>query len=70
MSDEILVNSKEAARRIGISKRFYLSIVSSGKIPQGIQLGRRRLWPVKDLEQWVDGMVKKQNEISKKQNQI
>ena len=51
--DELMVGSVEAARRLGMSKRYYLSLVASGRAPQGLTIGRRRLWPVRELEQWV-----------------
>ena len=54
--NELMVGSVEAARRLGMSKRYYLSLVASGRAPQGLTIGRRRLWPVHGpdgLEQWV-----------------
>lgn len=53
MSDELLINSQEASRRLSISKRYFLQQVSAGAIPNGLLIGRRRLWSVSGLAKWV-----------------
>ena len=53
MSDPLMVSAEQAAEWCGVSKRFWLSLDSAGKVPEPIKLGSRVLWPTADLRQWV-----------------
>jgi predicted DNA-binding transcriptional regulator AlpA len=49
----ILISHKEAARMCGgLSQSMWFSLISAGKTPAPIQLGRRRLWRRDELEAW------------------
>ena len=49
----LLVDISTAGKILSISKSFLLQLDASGKIPQPIHLGKRRLWRVEDLQRWV-----------------
>lgn len=51
MSDEILIDRVEAARRLGLSLRGFERFVQP-RIPL-VRLGRKRLVRVRTLEQWA-----------------
>jgi len=48
----LLVDAKEAARLIGISRTLLYGLVSAGRAPPGCRLGRCRRWHVRELEAW------------------
>ena len=58
MSNELLIDAAEVGRRLSLSKRYWLSLVSSGRAPQGLLIGRRRLWRVDQLTAWVSDNCK------------
>jgi len=52
MSEEVLVSVEEAARRLGVSRRFLYPRVLRGEIPS-VKLGRARRVLVSGLETYV-----------------
>jgi hypothetical protein len=44
------IGRQDAARLLGISTRSFERAVARGQIPGGFRIGRRRVWPVKDLD--------------------
>ena len=50
----LLVGVTEAARLLGISRSTFYGLDAAGQIPVGVRLGRRRLWSVAELGDWVD----------------
>jgi excisionase family DNA binding protein len=53
MSDRLLVDKAEAARRLNVSLRTISNLLFSGSL-QSCAIGRRRLVAVVDLEAYVD----------------
>lgn len=51
--EPVLLGAEDAAALLSISKRHFLSLDSSGRIPASIKLGKRRLWSVETLKEWV-----------------
>ena len=49
----LLVDAREAARLIGISRTLLYGLVSSARAPAGCRLGRCRRWSVKELSAWT-----------------
>lgn len=50
----LLADAEKAAAMLCLSKRYFLSLAASGKLgPESILLGRRRLWSVEELSEWV-----------------
>jgi predicted DNA-binding transcriptional regulator AlpA len=49
----LTVSAKDAARICGVSRTHWYSLMSSGRLPPPIRLGRRTLWRVADLHRWV-----------------
>lgn len=48
------VESKAAARLCGVSRAHWMKLVGTGRAPQGLRLGRRRVWSVRELRAWLD----------------
>jgi excisionase family DNA binding protein len=49
----LTMDAVQAAKLIGISNTHFWAMLSSGRIPPGFRLGRRRLWAVDDLRAWI-----------------
>ncbi len=55
MSERILLNTKQAAGYLGISRTTFLRFVADGRVAAGIKLGPRAIrWHVSDLEAYVE----------------
>ena len=54
MADKLVISMKEAAHRLGVSLAFLYDQRTAGKFPT-IQLGKRRLVAVADLEAYLVG---------------
>jgi excisionase family DNA binding protein len=52
MEEQLLVSVGEAAHRMSIGLTVMYALISSGQIAS-IKIGRRRLIPVKALEDWI-----------------
>ena len=50
----ILIDAKEAAAFLGISRTNWLTRYHAGQTPDSVRLGRRVLWRVAELIAWVD----------------
>jgi len=53
-STKILISAKETAKRLSISLGFFYSLHNAGKVPLPRKLGRRTLWSVQELKDWID----------------
>ena len=49
----LLISAKEVVRRLSISGRTWYVLVTTQHAPQPIRLGKRTLWRVEELEEWV-----------------
>ncbi len=52
--EKILISDREAAELLGISRTTWWSLFNSGRTPKEIRLGRRILWRLEELKDWVD----------------
>jgi excisionase family DNA binding protein len=50
----LLVPAVEAARLCGVSRAMWYRLLSAGRTPLPIRLGRRMLWRVSELKEWVE----------------
>ena len=50
----LAVGAADAARMLGISRSSWLGLVSAGRAPGGIRLGRRVVWRVGELGDWLN----------------
>ena len=51
--EPILLDAKQAALMLGIGKTHLYALHSSGRLPLPLRLGRRTLWRVDELKEWV-----------------
>lgn len=49
----ILIPAADAARMCGLSRSAFYKLVSSGRAPKPIKLGRASRWPRKLLVDWI-----------------
>ena len=52
--EPMLVSASEAARIAGISPAMWWKLKYSGRCPAPVRLGKRLLWRVEELRQWID----------------
>ena len=52
--EPIAVSAREAARLVGVGRSHFLSLVDQGRAPKPSRIGRRCVWPVAALRQWVE----------------
>lgn len=50
----LLVDAEEAARLLSISRSTWYALVTSGRAPRGVRLGRCRRWSADDLRRWIE----------------
>jgi excisionase family DNA binding protein len=60
VTDELLIDLDEAARRLAVCRRSVQSLVYSGEL-RAVRIGRSRRIPVVDLESYVNGLRELQN---------
>ena len=53
-SNSLLIDAREAARRLAVSPRTLWALTKCGSVPH-VQVGRRVLYDPRDLAQWIDG---------------
>jgi predicted DNA-binding transcriptional regulator AlpA len=51
--EPLAVDAKVAARLCGVSRSLWFSMDSAAQIPMGCRLGRRRVWPLDELKDWL-----------------
>ena len=50
----LLLSALEAAAACGVGERLWADLNRQGRVPAPIKLGRRRLWSLAVLREWVD----------------
>ena len=49
----LAVDARGAARMAGIGRSTWLKLASAGRTPRPVRLGRRTLWHVGELDEWL-----------------
>ena len=53
--EPLLVSASNAAAMVGVSRSLFYQMLNSGRLPvRGIRFGRKRLYRVQELKNWVD----------------
>ena len=52
-ADRLTLDSLEASRALGISRRHLLTLTKAGKVPTPVRLGCRTLWHRETLDAWL-----------------
>ena len=50
---KLLLSALEAAVAIGVSERKFWEMVKEGELPKPIRVGRKSLWSVEELREWI-----------------
>lgn len=51
--DPLAVDGRESARICGVSRSTWMKLCASGRTPRPVRLGRRVVWPVSVLHEWL-----------------
>jgi prophage regulatory protein len=51
----MLVNAEEVARMLDVSERTLWRLVSAGKVPTPVRIGRSTRWRLAEVRQWIEG---------------
>jgi predicted DNA-binding transcriptional regulator AlpA len=49
----LALNAAEAAAAIGLSERGFRRGLAAGRIPRGVKIGGRSVWPISVLDAWL-----------------
>jgi len=49
----IALDARRLAAALGISPRHLETLLTSGRLPRPIRLGRRRVWPIDEVRSWL-----------------
>ena len=50
----LLIAAEEVARLMGISERTLWRLLSAGKIPKPLHVGRSARWRLAEVREWID----------------
>lgn len=50
----LLIGVEELARMIGVSERTLWRLVSSGRVPAPVRIGRSTRWRLAEIREWID----------------
>jgi predicted DNA-binding transcriptional regulator AlpA len=50
----LVVDTRGVARLLGLCERTVRALNASGRLPRALALGRRRVWPVREIEAWLE----------------
>ena len=53
-----LLNTREAAERVGLCARTLERLRAAGKGPKSLKIGRLVRYRVRDLEEWLEGCAR------------
>lgn len=56
-----LLDANEVAQILKVSKRTFEALISQGKGPKGILIGRQRRWRAQDIEIWLNSTIDQQH---------
>jgi predicted DNA-binding transcriptional regulator AlpA len=51
--EPLAVDARAAARLCSVSRSLWFVMDSAGQVPEGVRLGRRRVWPLAELRAWL-----------------
>jgi excisionase family DNA binding protein len=50
-----LIRAEDVARMMGVSERTLWRLLSAGKLPQPVRIGRSTRWRLAEVRQWIEG---------------
>ncbi len=51
--NQLLLSATDAAHCLGISRTLFYELMNRGQLPRPIRFGKRLLWSVMELKQWI-----------------
>lgn len=64
----LAVDAAQAARMCGIGRTCWLGLVNAGRAPAGIRLGKRVVWRIADLDDWLAAGAPSRDQWERKKN--
>lgn len=49
-----LLNIQQVSAKVNLTQNWIYSRIKSGTFPHGIKIGSARLWPIEDIEAWLN----------------
>ena len=50
----VLINAEELARMMHVSERTLWRLLSGGKVPQPVRIGRNTRWRLAEVAEWIE----------------
>jgi predicted DNA-binding transcriptional regulator AlpA len=50
----VLINAEELARMMDVSERTLWRLLSGGKVPQPVRIGRNTRWRLAEVVEWIE----------------
>ena len=50
----MLINAEEVARLMDVSERTLWRLLSAGKVPPPVRIGRSTRWRLADVREWIE----------------
>ena len=50
----VLINAEELARMMDVSERTLWRLLSGGKVPQPVRIGRNTRWRLAEVMEWIE----------------
>jgi len=50
----VLINAEELARMMDVSERTLWRLLSGGKVPQPVRIGRNTRWRLAEVAEWIE----------------
>lgn len=60
VTNKLLADVKDLKTLVGLSKTTIYALIKQGSFPKPKQVGRRSLWDVEDLRQWVANLPRQE----------
>ena len=54
MNEENLLNIQQVAAKVNLTQNWIYARMKSGTFPNGVKIGSARLWPLEDVEAWLN----------------
>lgn len=51
--EPLALSARDAARACGLGLRTWRTMVATGRAPRPVRIGRRTLWPLGELREWL-----------------
>ena len=54
MNEGNLLNIQQVAAKVNLTQNWIYARMKSGTFPNGLKIGSARLWPIEEIEAWLN----------------